>query len=54
MNYIFNSQGNYKKYPNVIINYLNLLEMPLEAAVVVLDNSEFSRNGDLEPSRWNA
>ncbi|CAD8191549.1 unnamed protein product [Paramecium octaurelia] len=28
--------------------------MPLEAAVVVLDNSEFSRNGDLEPSRWNA
>lgn len=28
--------------------------MPLEAAMVVLDNSEYSRNGDLSPSRWDA
>lgn len=26
--------------------------MPLEAVVLILDNSEFSRNGDFAPSRW--
>jgi len=28
--------------------------MGLEAVVVVLDNSEYSRNGDLHPSRWDS
>lgn len=28
--------------------------MPLEAVVVCLDNSEFNRNGDFAPSRWES
>ena len=28
--------------------------MPLEAVVVVMDNSEFNRNGDFAPSRWES
>ncbi|KAM3142044.1 hypothetical protein pb186bvf_005917 [Paramecium bursaria] len=26
--------------------------MPIEATIILLDNSEYARNGDLEPSRW--
>ena len=26
--------------------------MPLEATMICLDNSEWSRNGDIAPSRW--
>ncbi len=28
--------------------------MPLEAVVLILDNSEFNRNGDFAPSRWES
>ncbi len=28
--------------------------MPLEAVVLVMDNSEFNRNGDFAPSRWES
>ena len=28
--------------------------MPLEATMLVLDNSEWMRNGDYTPSRWDA
>jgi len=28
--------------------------MPLEAVCVVLDNSEYNRNGDFAPSRWES
>jgi len=28
--------------------------MPLEAVVVCLDNSEYNRNGDFAPSRWQS
>lgn len=28
--------------------------MPLEAVVIVMDNSEFNRNGDFAPSRWES
>jgi len=28
--------------------------MPLEAVVVCMDNSEFNRNGDFAPSRWES
>ena len=28
--------------------------MPLEAVVICLDNSEFNRNGDFAPSRWES
>lgn len=34
--------------------YLIILKMPLEAVVVVMDNSEYNRNGDLIPSRWES
>jgi len=28
--------------------------MPLEAVVVIMDNSEYNRNGDFPPSRWES
>jgi len=28
--------------------------MPLEAVVLLMDNSEFNRNGDFAPSRWES
>lgn len=29
-------------------------KMVLEAVVVIMDNSEFNRNGDFAPSRWES
>lgn len=28
--------------------------MPLEAVVILMDNSEYNRNGDFAPSRWES
>jgi 26S proteasome regulatory subunit N10 len=28
--------------------------MPLEATMICLDNSEWSRNGDIAPTRWTS
>lgn len=28
--------------------------MPLEATMMIIDNSEFMRNGDYAPTRWEA
>ena len=28
--------------------------MPLEAVVLIMDNSEYNRNGDIPPSRWES
>jgi len=28
--------------------------MSLEATIVLMDNSDYARNGDLYPNRWNA
>jgi 26S proteasome regulatory subunit N10 len=33
---------------------INNFKMVLEAIVVVMDNSEFNRNGDFAPSRWES
>lgn len=31
-----------------------IIKMVLEAVVVIMDNSEYNRNGDFAPSRWES
>jgi hypothetical protein len=33
---------------------INLFKMPLEATMMIIDNSEFMRNGDYQPTRFDA
>jgi len=42
-------------YSHRCVRYrLDLLNMPLEATMIVLDNSEYMRNGDYQPTRFGA
>ena len=34
--------------------YLKEEKMPLEATMICMDNSEWNRNGDFAPSRWDS
>jgi hypothetical protein len=37
-----------------LVSYNSRSKMPLEATMMIIDNSEYMRNGDYQPSRFEA